>query len=235
MHIYITFLKFVFEKRGLNIPKVDWILQYDPPCEMADYVHRAGRAARAGEGGHALVFLLPSETKYLEALQLRGLQSTTALSLTSTLYDATKLCNKDILPMYSSKKKVGGYATNNDNREAEAFVSSIQYKLEECVSQSRNNDKDSMNNKNKRKRNNPTENKQQSKKDDEIYLTDLASKAFTSFIRAYPTREKAVRHIFSARALHLGHIAKSFALKEGPRQIAKKFSASAGKKYKTKS
>ena len=34
--------------RGLNFPSIDWIVQYDPPCETSDYVHRAGRAARAG-------------------------------------------------------------------------------------------------------------------------------------------------------------------------------------------
>merc|ERR1712003_12781 len=60
--------------RGLNIPDVDWILQYDAPCEMADYVHRVGRAARAGKPGHSLIFLLPSETQYLEALKIRGLK-----------------------------------------------------------------------------------------------------------------------------------------------------------------
>jgi superfamily II DNA/RNA helicase len=35
--------------RGLDLPNVDWILQYDPPCETADYVHRIGRTARKGE------------------------------------------------------------------------------------------------------------------------------------------------------------------------------------------
>jgi len=35
--------------RGLNFPSIDWIIQYDPPCETSDYVHRAGRAARAGK------------------------------------------------------------------------------------------------------------------------------------------------------------------------------------------
>jgi hypothetical protein len=29
--------------RGLDLPSVDWILQYDPPCDTSDYVHRAGR------------------------------------------------------------------------------------------------------------------------------------------------------------------------------------------------
>ena len=32
--------------RGLDLPEVDWILQYDPPCETTDYVHRVGRTAR---------------------------------------------------------------------------------------------------------------------------------------------------------------------------------------------
>ncbi|GMI27586.1 hypothetical protein TeGR_g8856 [Tetraparma gracilis] len=49
--------------RGLNLPGVDWIVQYDPPSETNDYIHRAGRAARAGAAGCALLFLLPSEVK----------------------------------------------------------------------------------------------------------------------------------------------------------------------------
>lgn len=53
-------------------------------------------------------------------------------------------------------------------------------------------------------------------------LVDLARKAFLSHIRAYPTREKMVRHIFTTKALHLGHIAKSFALKEPPKKVATK-------------
>jgi superfamily II DNA/RNA helicase len=47
--------------RGLDLPAVHWILQYDPPCDTTDYVHRAGRTARRGLGGSALMFLLPSE------------------------------------------------------------------------------------------------------------------------------------------------------------------------------
>lgn len=52
--------------RGLDIPLVDWIIQYDPPDNPKDYIHRVGRTAR-GEGGsgHALVLLLPEETAFL--------------------------------------------------------------------------------------------------------------------------------------------------------------------------
>jgi hypothetical protein len=47
-------------------------------------------------------------------------------------------------------------------------------------------------------------------------LVELPRKAFLSHIRAYPTKEKPVHHIFSPRALHLGHIARSLALKDPP-------------------
>lgn len=53
--------------RGLDIPEVDWIVQYDPPDDPKDYIHRVGRACR-GESknqGHALLFLRPQEIGFL--------------------------------------------------------------------------------------------------------------------------------------------------------------------------
>ena len=60
--------------RGLNLPKVEWIVQFDPPTETTEYVHRVGRTARSGAGGQALLFLLRSELGYLKTLSARGLQ-----------------------------------------------------------------------------------------------------------------------------------------------------------------
>ncbi|VDM85501.1 unnamed protein product, partial [Strongylus vulgaris] len=36
--------------RGLDIPAVDWIVQYDPPDEPREYIHRVGRTARGKDG-----------------------------------------------------------------------------------------------------------------------------------------------------------------------------------------
>eukprot|EP01091_Cochliopodium_minus_P010493 TRINITY_DN2791_c0_g1_i1.p1 TRINITY_DN2791_c0_g1~~TRINITY_DN2791_c0_g1_i1.p1 ORF type:complete len:518 (+),score=164.59 TRINITY_DN2791_c0_g1_i1:223-1776(+) len=55
--------------RGLDIPAVDWIIQYDPPDDPKEYIHRVGRTARAGKKGKALLFLLPSELGFLKFLK----------------------------------------------------------------------------------------------------------------------------------------------------------------------
>lgn len=55
--------------RGLDIPAVDWIIQFDPPDDPRDYIHRVGRTARAGGQGKSLLFLLPSELGFLRYLK----------------------------------------------------------------------------------------------------------------------------------------------------------------------
>ena len=56
--------------RGLDIPDVDWIVQFDPPDDPKEYIHRVGRTAR-GEGGkgHALLMLRPEELGFLRYLK----------------------------------------------------------------------------------------------------------------------------------------------------------------------
>ncbi|OJJ43613.1 hypothetical protein ASPZODRAFT_136065 [Penicilliopsis zonata CBS 506.65] len=57
--------------RGLDINGVDFILQYDPPDDPRDYIHRVGRTARgtSGKKGRSLMFLLPSEVAFLSHLK----------------------------------------------------------------------------------------------------------------------------------------------------------------------
>ncbi|XP_072934117.1 probable ATP-dependent RNA helicase DDX55 homolog [Epargyreus clarus] len=51
--------------RGLDIPEVEWVLQWEPPCSPAALVHRVGRTARGGAAGCSLLPLLPSEDTYV--------------------------------------------------------------------------------------------------------------------------------------------------------------------------
>lgn len=51
--------------RGLDIPDIDWVIQYDPPQDPKSFAHRCGRTARLGRQGNAVVFLNPKEDTYV--------------------------------------------------------------------------------------------------------------------------------------------------------------------------
>ena len=56
--------------RGLDIPSVDWIVQFDPPDDPKEYIHRVGRTARGTTTqGRALLFLLEQELPFLSYLK----------------------------------------------------------------------------------------------------------------------------------------------------------------------
>lgn len=54
--------------RGLDVPFVNSVIQYDLPTEggLTEYVHRVGRTARAGQSGSSWAFLLPSEVGWVD-------------------------------------------------------------------------------------------------------------------------------------------------------------------------
>ncbi|KAL8172374.1 hypothetical protein V2J09_024178 [Rumex salicifolius] len=57
--------------RGLDIPGVDFIVQYDPPQDPNVFIHRVGRTARMGRQGSSIVFLLPKEEDYIDFLRVK--------------------------------------------------------------------------------------------------------------------------------------------------------------------
>lgn len=56
--------------RGVDIPKIDWVIQYDPPTSASNFIHRAGRTARIGNYGSSLILLLNSEESYIKFLKI---------------------------------------------------------------------------------------------------------------------------------------------------------------------
>lgn len=59
--------------RGLDFPSVDWVVQVDCPEDVESYIHRVGRTARYKAQGNSLLFLLPSEVKFVEMLDEKGI------------------------------------------------------------------------------------------------------------------------------------------------------------------
>ncbi|KZT51602.1 DEAD-domain-containing protein [Calocera cornea HHB12733] len=58
--------------RGLDLPDVDVVVQYDPPQDPKQFSHRCGRTARAGKQGTAVVLLCEGrEEDYVDFLNIR--------------------------------------------------------------------------------------------------------------------------------------------------------------------
>ncbi|EFR00220.1 ATP-dependent RNA helicase DBP7 [Nannizzia gypsea CBS 118893] len=68
--------------RGLDLPNVDFVIEYDPAFSADDHLHRIGRTARLGRDGRALIFLLPgSEEGYINVLK-RGYRDENSKAVT---------------------------------------------------------------------------------------------------------------------------------------------------------
>ncbi|XP_046873802.1 ATP-dependent RNA helicase DDX55 [Hypomesus transpacificus] len=108
--------------RGIDIPEVNWVLQYDPPSSASAFVHRCGRTARIGNQGNALVFLLPMEESYVNFLSIN---QKCPLQRMAPVRDVV-----DVLP----KVKVMAQADRAMfDRGMRAFVSYVQgYAKHEC-------------------------------------------------------------------------------------------------------
>ena len=63
--IHITKILFCTDvaSRGLDLPNVANVIEYDPPFTIDDHLHRIGRSARLGNEGNATFFLLPGLKK----------------------------------------------------------------------------------------------------------------------------------------------------------------------------
>jgi len=55
--------------RGLDIPDVSHIFNFDVPIHADDYIHRIGRTGRAGRSGAAFTLVAPGDTKHIAAIE----------------------------------------------------------------------------------------------------------------------------------------------------------------------
>ena len=55
--------------RGLDIPDVSHVFNFDVPQNAEDYVHRIGRTGRAGRSGKAMMIATPDDAKYVSAIE----------------------------------------------------------------------------------------------------------------------------------------------------------------------
>ncbi|KAK0454964.1 DEAD-domain-containing protein [Armillaria borealis] len=161
--------------RGLDLPLVRAVVQYDLPTEggETEYVHRVGRTARAGKGGEAWSIVAPSEAEWVKWIEgkMKSEDKRGKVSLEGTSVEALL------------QSGFGGKGSESESRATDVQLSFERWVL--------------------------------SKKEN----ISLARKAFLSHMRAYATHPSSEKHIFHVRHLHIGHLAKAFALRDAPKTI----------------
>mgnify|MGYP003968939099 CR=1 FL=1 len=55
--------------RGLDVPRISHVINYDVPYDTESYVHRIGRTGRAGRKGDAILFVAPREKRMLHTIE----------------------------------------------------------------------------------------------------------------------------------------------------------------------
>ncbi|XP_075181052.1 ATP-dependent DNA helicase DDX31 [Anomaloglossus baeobatrachus] len=143
--------------RGLDLPQVTWIVQYNAPVSVEEYIHRVGRTARLGARGSSLLVLIPSEAEYIQTLVNHKI-SVSEMKMEEIL---SNLLPEEFLIIKRGKRRPPGGSMEQVERSA-----------------------------------------------------------LQSYIRSYATYPKNLKQIFHVRSLHLGHVAKSFGLRDAPHNLS---------------
>jgi ATP-dependent RNA helicase DDX31/DBP7 len=195
--------------RGLDLPNLDLVIEYDPAFSSDDHLHRIGRTARLGRDGRAVVFLLPGkEEGYVEILKKSYKASSDEVD---TSRNVTHQSAEDVLKkgfgtltgVVSTKRHAQAQADTKSNNKPqgngdvgqgqgqgnwETQATQFQLSIERWILASQTN-------------------------------KDLAKRAFNSHVRAYATHVAIERKYFDIKDLHLGHLAKSFGLRDPPGRV----------------
>jgi ATP-dependent RNA helicase DeaD len=69
--------------RGLDVPRITHVVNYDIPLDTESYIHRTGRTGRAGRTGEAILFVSPRERRLLWAIEKATRQKITMMQMPS--------------------------------------------------------------------------------------------------------------------------------------------------------
>jgi ATP-dependent RNA helicase DDX31/DBP7 len=159
--------------RGLDLPNVDLVVEFDPAFAREDHLHRIGRTARAGRDGRACIFLQPGcEEGYVDVL--KSDRKDTEAGIHIMRQDADEILNRGLVMSGVMEKNAYMDKATDLQLAIERWALASPARLE------------------------------------------AARRAYQSHIRAYATHVADERKYFDIKSLHLGHLAKAFALRERP-------------------
>lgn len=208
--------------RGLDFPNLAGSVQYDAPCDIHDYIHRAGRTGRLSASpttaskAKSVLFLMPSEEAYVQRLTTMGMKSLRKESFDEYLKWVDKLDSKKLQSILSAKK-IKRVKTAEASKDPETPEEPVLAHLPTTL----------------KSRMNILQKVIEVGIADDLELSANARNGFLSSCRAYATHPSAEKDIFHIKRLHLGHLAAAFGLDREPKKMLEGHHAAANKLQKS--
>ncbi|XP_033330408.2 putative ATP-dependent RNA helicase DDX47 [Megalopta genalis] len=119
--------------RGLDIPHVDIVINFDIPTHSKDYIHRVGRTARAGRSGRSITFVTQYDVELYQRIEhliskqlpLYPTEEEEVMILQERVAEAQRIAKMEMKDIEESKKsgkrKKGGGDNNEDDDTEQSF------------------------------------------------------------------------------------------------------------------
>merc|ERR1719184_301538 len=99
--------------RGLDIPHVDIVINFDIPTHSKDYIHRVGRTARAGKSGRSITFVTQYDVELYQRIEqlidkklpLHPMVEEEVMLLVERVTEAQRYAKMELREMNDNKKR----------------------------------------------------------------------------------------------------------------------------------